>query len=161
MEIPGDNHAISSASVQDALWTRFAGEVCGGIQRERRYGESVFRVGEAMGARVVGNGDRLERDEQRNYRPEASDTERWELQSRNGSKLRRRNHIGHSTTCRSDHESTVLVIDGGQAHPPHFGQRSSVITGGDGNTGANDCVGGEMRFITERWYGYMQCLLGV
>jgi len=62
-----------------------------------------------MGARIVGDGDRLERDEQREYRPRASNAKRWELQSRNGFRLWWRNHIGHSMTRRSDHESTILV----------------------------------------------------
>ena len=34
-------------------------------------------VGEDTGARAVGKGDRLERDEERDDRPQASDTEGW------------------------------------------------------------------------------------
>ena len=63
----------------------------------------MFWVRGGMGAWVVGDGDRFERDEKRIYGPQASDAKRWELQTRNGSRLRRRNHIGHATTCGSDH----------------------------------------------------------
>jgi hypothetical protein len=37
----------------------------------------MFWVGEGMGARAVGNGDRFERDEKRDYGPKARDTKRW------------------------------------------------------------------------------------
>ena len=63
-----------------------------------------------MGARIVGDGDRLEWDEERDYRPRASGAKRWELQPRDGFRLWWRNHIGHPTTRRSDHELTILVV---------------------------------------------------
>ena len=82
-EVPGDNHAISSTGIEDTLRTGLAGEERGGIERERHYRESMFWVREGMGARVVRDGDRFERDEQRKCGPQASDAKRWELQSRN------------------------------------------------------------------------------
>ena len=105
--------------------------MCDGVQRERRDGESMPRVGEATGARAVRDGDRFERDEQREYRPQAGDTKRWELESRNGPGLRRRNHIGHSTTCRSDHWSSVLVtvlekIEVSHIRPPSANDHPSL-----------------------------------
>ena len=75
MEVPREDHPISPAGIQDTLRSRFASEMCGGVQGERGHGKSMFWVGDGMGARNMGKDDRFERDEQRDYRPQVSDTE--------------------------------------------------------------------------------------
>lgn len=78
-----------------------------------------------MGARIVGDGDRFKWDEQRKDGSQASDAKWWELQSRDGSRLRREDDIGHSTACGSDHWPTDGLQDEGQAHP--FGLEPTII----------------------------------
>ena len=103
MKVPRDDHTISPPGVEYSLRTRLTNKIGGRVQSEGRDWESVFWVGEGMRALIVGNGDRFEWDEQREYRPQATDAERRELQPRDGSSLRWRNYIGYSTTCWDDH----------------------------------------------------------